>query len=146
MNFLDRISASPKISNFMKIRPVGAALFRAEERMDRQTGIITTSCNFAKAPNNWSPSHREQCLLCSQVKRLRRRRLDSPAYGSAQQVATVNHTAVKKETRIKTEYPSILFHKNRKITTGHIKSHTVCHYWIRKQAWVRQPQSLTSGN
>ena len=59
MNFLDRVSENPKISNFMKIRPVGAALFRAEERTDRQTDIITTFCNFAKAPNNWSPSHRE---------------------------------------------------------------------------------------
>lgn len=56
-----------------------------------------------------------------------RRRLDSPAYGSAQQVGTVNHKAVKKETRIKTEYPSILFHKNRKLTTGHTKPHTVYH-------------------
>jgi hypothetical protein len=29
---------SPQISNFMKIRPVGAELFRADERADSQTG------------------------------------------------------------------------------------------------------------
>jgi len=29
-NFLDRFSKSPQISNFIKFRPVGAGLFRAD--------------------------------------------------------------------------------------------------------------------
>jgi hypothetical protein len=33
--FLERFSKIPKISNFMKIRPVKAVLFRAERRTNR---------------------------------------------------------------------------------------------------------------
>jgi len=32
MNFLDRFSKNPEIANFMKVRPVGAELFRADRR------------------------------------------------------------------------------------------------------------------
>jgi hypothetical protein len=35
LNFLDRFSKNTRISNFMKIRPVGAVLFRADGQTDR---------------------------------------------------------------------------------------------------------------
>jgi len=37
MNFLDRISQNIQISNFIKIRPVGAKLFHADRRKDGRT-------------------------------------------------------------------------------------------------------------
>jgi len=33
--FLDRFSDNPQITNFMKIRPLGAKLFHADEQTDR---------------------------------------------------------------------------------------------------------------
>jgi hypothetical protein len=36
-NFLYRVSKNPQISNFMKIRPVGAELFHAERQTGGQT-------------------------------------------------------------------------------------------------------------
>jgi hypothetical protein len=38
VNFLDRISKNSQISNFMKICPIWAELFNANERTDRRTG------------------------------------------------------------------------------------------------------------
>jgi hypothetical protein len=37
MNLQDRFSKNPQMSNFMKIRPVGAELFHADWRTDRPT-------------------------------------------------------------------------------------------------------------
>ena len=37
LNFLDRVSNGTQISNFMKIRPVGAKLFHADRQTERQT-------------------------------------------------------------------------------------------------------------
>ena len=37
LNFLERFSENPHISNFMKIGPVGAELFRADRRTDART-------------------------------------------------------------------------------------------------------------
>jgi len=37
IDFLDTFSKIPEISNFMKIRPVGAELFHDDGRTDRQT-------------------------------------------------------------------------------------------------------------
>jgi hypothetical protein len=52
-NFLDRCSKNPQISNFIKIRPVGAELFHADERTDDQTDGQTdrhdeTNSRFSK--------------------------------------------------------------------------------------------------
>jgi hypothetical protein len=43
---------NPQITNFMKIRPVGAELFHADGRTDRETDIIVAFRNFVKAPKN----------------------------------------------------------------------------------------------
>ena len=50
---LGRFSKNCQIKIFMKIRPVGAELFRADRRTDRQTDmtmLILFSRNYAKAP------------------------------------------------------------------------------------------------
>ena len=51
--FLDRFSKETPISNFMKIRPVGAQLFHADGQTDRQTDMAKLTVafrSFAKAP------------------------------------------------------------------------------------------------
>jgi hypothetical protein len=53
LNFLDIFSKNPQISNFMKILPVGAELFRADERMDMTKPTVAFR-NFAKTPK---PQH-----------------------------------------------------------------------------------------
>jgi hypothetical protein len=43
------------MSNFMKIRPVGAELFLADKQTDRQADmakLIIASCKFSNAPKN----------------------------------------------------------------------------------------------
>jgi len=52
-NLLERFFKNTEISNFMKIRPVGARLFHADGRTDRQTGktkLTVPFSNFSKAP------------------------------------------------------------------------------------------------
>ena len=49
LNFLDSFSKNTHISNFMKIRPVGAELFHADGRTD-MTKLIVAFRNFSKAP------------------------------------------------------------------------------------------------
>jgi hypothetical protein len=54
-NFLDRSSTNNIISNFINICPVGAELFYADRRTDRQTGmtkLIDAFRNFANATKN----------------------------------------------------------------------------------------------
>jgi hypothetical protein len=40
-NFLDRFTKSTQMTNFMKLRPVGAKLFRADAQTERQTHWLT---------------------------------------------------------------------------------------------------------
>jgi len=40
LEFYDIVSKNTHISNFMKIRPMGAELFHADRPMDRQTELI----------------------------------------------------------------------------------------------------------
>jgi len=57
LNFIDRYSKNAQISNFIKTRPVGAELFHADGRMDRQTDmtkLIVCFRSFTKAPKNQS--------------------------------------------------------------------------------------------
>jgi hypothetical protein len=49
--FSDRFSKNTQILNFMKIRPVGAELFRADGRTD-VTELITTFRNYANSPKH----------------------------------------------------------------------------------------------
>jgi hypothetical protein len=52
LEFSRQIFEKAKISNFIKIRPVGAELFHADRQTDRQTGmtkLIVTFRNFANA-------------------------------------------------------------------------------------------------
>ena len=55
-NFLNIFSKNTQISNFTKIRTVGADLFHADERSDRRTDVtelIVAIRNSATAPKNW---------------------------------------------------------------------------------------------
>jgi hypothetical protein len=48
MNFLEKKKKNDQISNFMKIRPVGAELFRKDGQPD-MTELIVAFRNFVKA-------------------------------------------------------------------------------------------------
>ena len=55
LKFLDRFPKNIKISNFMKIRPVGAELFRAHRRIDGHTDmtmLVVAFRKFANEPRN----------------------------------------------------------------------------------------------
>jgi hypothetical protein len=69
LNFLDKFSKNTQKSKYMKIPPVGADLFHADEsrmdgrtdgrtdRQDRQTNmtqLIAAFRNFAKSPENYT--------------------------------------------------------------------------------------------
>ena len=51
LNFLDSVSIKVQISNFIKIRPVGDELFRAERQTDMAKLKVAFS-NIVNAPNN----------------------------------------------------------------------------------------------
>ena len=51
MNILDRLPKNAKISNFIKIRPVGAELFHADGQTD-VTKLLVKFAIFANAPKN----------------------------------------------------------------------------------------------
>jgi len=52
LNFADRFSKYTQISNFMKICPLGAALFHSEGLPDRYNEANNCFSEFAKAPEN----------------------------------------------------------------------------------------------
>ena len=52
--FLNRFSKNNHISNFMKIRPLGAEFFHADRRTD-MTKLTDPFRNFAKAPKSPVP-------------------------------------------------------------------------------------------
>ena len=62
MDFLNRISKKAQISRFIKIRPVGAELFRADGQVG-MTKLTVAFRNFANALKNW---------LTSKIKKFRR--------------------------------------------------------------------------
>jgi hypothetical protein len=67
-NFQDRFSTNSQISNFMKIRPVGAELFHADGRTDSQTNmtkLTVTFRNFASSPNKPWHIRQTRALLYS---------------------------------------------------------------------------------
>ena len=89
---LDRLSKNPDISNFMKIRPVGADLFHADGRTDGQTNttkLIAAFHNFANAPNKGFVNIGDfpVCSSSSEIS------LDlSAAFGNTPVVSSVNYT------------------------------------------------------
>jgi hypothetical protein len=54
LEFSRQIFENPRISNLMKIGPVGAELFRADGRTD-MTKLIVAFGNFANAPKSATP-------------------------------------------------------------------------------------------
>ena len=55
--FFDRFPKHTRISNFIKIRPVGAELFHADGQTERQTTkLIVAFRNFVNAPKNDKPN------------------------------------------------------------------------------------------
>jgi hypothetical protein len=57
LKFLDRFFKNIKLSNFMKILTVGAELFHADGRTDRQTDMTELTVafrNYAKVPKDQS--------------------------------------------------------------------------------------------
>jgi hypothetical protein len=60
LHFLNGFSKNPQVSNFTKIRAMGAELFHADGKTDRQadmTKLVVALRNFANAPTNESTSH-----------------------------------------------------------------------------------------
>ena len=55
LEFSPHILENPKISNFIKIRPVGAELFHGDGQTNRQdmTKLTIAFCDFANAPKNF---------------------------------------------------------------------------------------------
>jgi len=51
LNFLDIFSKNAQISNFTKIRLVGAKVFHADGQTDMMK-LIVAFCNYANAPKN----------------------------------------------------------------------------------------------
>ena len=65
---MGRFSKNIQISNFVKIRPVGAELFHADGQTDRRTGmtkLIDAFRTFRNAPKN--SSHQEIQLALKSV-------------------------------------------------------------------------------
>jgi hypothetical protein len=52
VNLIDRFSKNTQISNFMKIRPVGAELFHADGQTAHDEAKMLLFANFLKAPKN----------------------------------------------------------------------------------------------
>jgi hypothetical protein len=62
-NFLQGFSKNPQISNFVKIRPVGAELFYADEQTHGRkdmTELTVAFRNFANAPKTYRGAKTEK--------------------------------------------------------------------------------------
>ena len=65
MNFLGTFSKYPKISNFVKIHPVGAELFRADGQTD-MTKLTVSLHNSANAPKQQKNNRRAEFYISDQ--------------------------------------------------------------------------------
>jgi hypothetical protein len=84
LNFLDIFSNNPEISNFMKIRPVGARMFHADRRTDMTQPIVVFS-NFldaSKTPYCRTQAHKTIISLPSILTRHPRVPLESQLHNS----------------------------------------------------------------
>jgi hypothetical protein len=74
LEFSQQIFKNNLISNFMKIRPVGAEFFHAGRRTDRQkkTKLVVVFSNFVKAPKMFllRVLYRQKHALCGDHGRL----------------------------------------------------------------------------
>jgi hypothetical protein len=68
LNFLDRFSKNIQISNFMKIRRVGAELFNADRQTDKHDEADSCFSQFVKAPKNCSWTQTGYCHLTDSYK------------------------------------------------------------------------------
>jgi len=62
LNILDRFSKNIQISNFVKISPVEAELFRADRRTDMK--LTVAFLNFTNAPKNQTHSTMPRIQRC----------------------------------------------------------------------------------
>jgi hypothetical protein len=71
LEFSRQIFKNSQISNFMKIRPVGAELFQAEGQTDGQTVMtkpLVSFRNFTNAPKNLMSIQKKICLYDRIIK------------------------------------------------------------------------------
>jgi hypothetical protein len=65
LNILNSFTKYPQISNFLKIRPLGAKVYLADGRTDGRTAmtkLIVAFRKFANAPNNTSTEQMDNII------------------------------------------------------------------------------------
>jgi len=97
-DFFDIFSKNPQISNFMKIRPVGAKLFRADRRTD-MTSLIVAFRSFANALKNFSSLRVTQLQIYEHTHTHTRARARAHAHARTQ---THKHARIQTRARART--------------------------------------------